>query len=126
MSAIAAYAVEAETAKELKKGQFKLYHQKTPPTNVVLLDIHESDTDDVKNMDYLRHLVGDLKKALANVGAGKVFCQEGYNYRIDTTKINCDYHRFLESGMPLFQGEYMSQYSWAEKTLGLLMRKTEI
>ena len=26
------------------------------------------NTDDVKNMDYLRHLVGDLKKALANVG----------------------------------------------------------
>ena len=84
------------------------------------------NTDDTKNMDYLRHLVGDLKKALANVGAEKVFCQEGYNYRVDTAKINCDYHRFLETGMPLFQGEYMSQYSWAEKTLGLLMRKTEI
>ena len=50
------------------------------------------NTDDVKNMDYLRHLVGDLKKALAQVGAEKVFCQEGYNYRIDTTRINCYYH----------------------------------
>ena len=81
------------------------------------------NTDDVKNMDYLRHLVGDLKKALANVGAEKVFCQDGYNYRIDTTRINCDYHKFLKTGKPLFHGEYMSQYSWAEDTLSLLLER---
>ena len=79
------------------------------------------NTDDVKNMDYLRHLVGDLKKALANVGAEKVFCQEGYNYRIDTDRLNCDYHKFLKTGKPQFRGEYMSQYSWAEDTLSLLL-----
>ena len=81
------------------------------------------DSDDVKNMDYLRHLVGDLKKALANVGAEKVFCQEGYNYRIDTTRINCDYHKFLKNGKPQFRGEYMTQYSWAEDTLSLLLER---
>ena len=80
--------------------------------------------DDVKNMDYLRHLVGDLKKALANVGAEKVFCQEGYNYRIDTTRINCDYHKFLKTGKPQFHGEYMTQYSWAEDTLSMLVQKS--
>ena len=82
-------------------------------------------TDDVKNMDYLRHLVGDLKKALANVDAEKVFCQDGYNYRIDTTRINCDYHRFLKSGSPQFRGEYMTQYSWAESTLSMLIEKKQ-
>ena len=80
-------------------------------------------TDDVKNMDYLRHLTGDLKKALANVGAERVFCQEGYNYRIDTSRINCDYHKFLKTGKPQFHGEYMSQYSWAEETLSLLLER---
>ena len=83
---------------------------------------HEN-TDDVKNMDYLRHLVVDLKKTLANVGAEKVFCQEGYNYRIDTSRINCDYHKFLNTGKPQFRGEYMTQYSWAEETLSLLLEK---
>ncbi|MBR5479165.1 MAG: response regulator [Clostridia bacterium] len=78
-------------------------------------------TDDVKNMDYLRHLVGDLKKALAQVSAEKVFCQEGYNYRIDPARINCDYHQFLKTGKPQFHGEYMTQYSWAEDTLALLL-----
>ena len=81
------------------------------------------NTDDVKNMDYLRHLVGDLKKALANAGAEKVFCQDGYNYRIDTSRINCDYHKFLKTGKPQFHGEYMSQYSWAEDTLSLLLER---
>ena len=79
------------------------------------------NTDDVKNMDYLRHLVGDLKKALSQVGAEKVFCQDGYNYRVDTTRINCDYHKFLKTGNPQFRGEYMTQYSWAEDTLSLLL-----
>ena len=81
------------------------------------------NTDDVKNMDYLRHLVGDLKKALANVGAENVFCQEGYNYRIDTDRINCDYHEFLKTGKPQFCGEYMTQYSWAEDTLSRLLER---
>lgn len=83
------------------------------------------NTDDVKNMDYLRHLVGDLKKALSNVGAENVFCQEGYNYRIDTSRINCDFHKFLKTGKPPFLGEYMSQYSWAEDTLSLLLKKNQ-
>ena len=83
---------------------------------------HEN-TDDIKNMDYLRHLVVDLKKALAQVGAEKVFSQDGYNYRIDPAKINCDYHSFLKSGIPQFHGEYMSQYSWAEETLSLLLER---
>ena len=63
MSAITAYAVEAETAKELKKGQFKLYHQKTPPTNIVLLDIHETDTDEVKN---IKRLINQMRQELGN------------------------------------------------------------
>ena len=83
------------------------------------------NTDDVKNMDYLRHLVGDLKKALSNVGAEKVFCQEGYNYRIDPAKINCDYYKFLKTGKPQFRGEYMTQYSWAEDTLSMLLGKNQ-
>ena len=83
------------------------------------------NTDDVKNMDYLRHLVGDLKKSLASVGAENVFCQDGYNYRIDTARINCDYHSFLKSGKPSFRGEYMTQYSWAEDTLAMLLETSQ-
>ena len=85
----------------------------------------QESTDDAKNMDYLRHLVGDLKKALKEADAEAVLCQDGYNYRIDPSKINCDYHEFLKTGKPEFLGEYMTQYSWAEETLGLLLNKTK-
>ena len=77
-------------------------------------------SDDTKNMDYFRHLMQDLRNTLDAVGAGSVLCQEQYQYRIDPTQIKCDYHSYLQYGTPAFFGEYMSQYSWAESTCGLL------
>ena len=78
------------------------------------------DCDDARNMDYFRHLMQDLRNTLEAVGAGGVLCQEKYQYRVDPEKIYCDYHNFLCYGTPAFFGEYMSQYSWAESTCGLL------
>ena len=78
------------------------------------------DTDDAKNMDYFRHLMQDLRNTLEAAGAGSVLCQEQYQYRIDPNQIDCDYHNYLRYGTPAFLGEYMSQYSWAEDTCGML------
>ena len=80
------------------------------------------DSDDIKNMDYFRHLMQDLRNTLESVGAGSVLCQDKYQYRIDPAQIYCDYHNHLQYGMPAFLGEYMSQYSWAEETCGLLQK----
>ena len=80
------------------------------------------DSDDAKNMDYFRHLMQDLRNTLDTVGAGGVLCYEQYQYRIDPAQINCDYHSYLQYGMPAFFGEYMTQYSWAEGTCGLLRK----
>ena len=80
------------------------------------------DSDDVKNMDYFRHLVRELRNTLDGAGADGVLCQEGYQYRVDPARINCDYHSHLQYGTPEFFGEYMSQYSWAESTCGLLQK----
>ena len=80
------------------------------------------DSDDTKNMDHFRHLMQDLRNTLASVGAGIVLSQEQYQYRIDPAQINCDYHNYLQYGTPVFYGEYMTQYSWAESTCGLLRK----
>ena len=43
---------------------------------------------------------------------------------LHTGKIECDYYRFLKGDIQAinaFQGEYMTQYSWAEPTLGKLL-----
>ena len=82
--------------------------------------LFQDGTDDTKNLAYLRQLVRDLKKTLKAVGAEAVFCHETPCYRVDTSLIKCDYISYLETGMPEFYGEYMTQYSWAEQTCALL------
>ena len=79
-----------------------------------------SDEDRCHN--YLRQLFVDLRNTLEMVGAGDILIQNGYSYSLDTRKIDCDYYDFLETGRPEFRGEYMSQYSWADETCGLLWR----
>ena len=82
--------------------------------------LFQDDTDDTKNLVYLRQLVMDLKKTLKSVGAEAVLCHESPCYRIDTSLIKCDYISYLETGKPDFYGEYMTQYSWAEQTCAML------
>ena len=80
------------------------------------------DSDDTKNMDYFRHLMQELRNTLDAIGAGDVLCQERYQYRVAPAQISCDYHSYLQYGTPAFYGEYMTQYSWAESTCGLLQK----
>ena len=82
--------------------------------------LFQDDTDDAKNLVYLRQLVMDLKKTLKSVGAEAVLCHESPCYRVDTSLIKCDYISYLETGKPEFYGEYMTQYSWAEQTCAML------
>ena len=82
--------------------------------------LFQDDTDDTKNLVYLRQLVMDLKKTLKSVGAEAVLCHESPCYRVDTSLIKCDYISYLETGKPDFYGEYMTQYSWAEQTCAML------
>lgn len=79
--------------------------------------------DDTKNMAHLRQLFTNLRQTLDQVGAGEILQQSGYSYMVDTGRLECDYYSFLKSGKPEFRGEYMTQYSWAEETCGLLWRK---
>ena len=78
------------------------------------------DTDDSKNAAYLRQLIMDLKTTLKTVGAEDVLCHDTPFYRVDTTRVQCDYFRYLDTGTPQFHGEYMTQYSWAESTCAML------
>ncbi|MBO7214036.1 MAG: response regulator [Clostridia bacterium] len=78
------------------------------------------DSDDAKNVAYLRQLVLDVKNTLKTVGAEEILRHETPCYRIDTSLIKCDYLTYLESGKPEFLGEYMAQYSWADETCAML------
>ena len=82
-----------------------------------------NDSDDTKNSAYLRQLVLDLKTTLKSIGMEDVLCHQTPYYRIDASRIQCDYFDYIETGMPKFWGEYMKQYSWAEETCAMLQFK---
>ena len=84
------------------------------------------NTDDTRNAAYLRQLVLDLRNTLKTIRAEDVLKHDTPYYRIDTGLVKCDYLSFLETGKPEFHGEYMTQYSWAEETCGMLQFKNNL
>ena len=79
-----------------------------------------------KNQNYIHQLFRDLRQTLEAAGMGDVLERNNFFYSINPEKVDCDYYRHLKTGNPEFLGEYMSQYSWAETTCGLLWeRKTK-
>jgi two-component SAPR family response regulator len=79
--------------------------------------------DEQKNQNYIHQLFRDLRQTLEAVGMVGVFERNNYLYSINPEKIQCDYYSYLKTGKPEFLGEYMSQYSWAEGTCGLLWER---
>lgn len=90
-------------------------------TKQICAALWEDQLDDVKNQNYLYQLFGDLRATLREVGAESILMKTSSTYAIDTERLDCDYYSYLRGGRPAFRGEYMTQYSWAEVTCGLLM-----
>ena len=78
--------------------------------------------EEKKSQNYIHQLFHDLRQTLEAVGMNDIFQRNNYFYSIDPEKIDCDYYRYLKTGKPEFRGEYMTQYSWAEETCGLLWK----
>lgn len=82
------------------------------------------DIPDEKNGAYLRQLYHDIRKTLKEVGCEDVVTHTYDMYGVDCSKVSCDYYKFLQKDMSAvnsFRGEYMSQFSWADMTLGSLI-----
>lgn len=80
----------------------------------------EDSVEQEKNKHYLRNLISDLRKTLRDCNAGEVFINSRNLFAIDPDKLDCDYYRYLEhdpEAIKAYHGEYMKQYSWAEKRL---------
>ena len=79
--------------------------------------------EDQKNHNYIHQLFRDLRQSLEAIGMEEIFERNNYLYSVNPERIDCDYYSYLKNGKPEFIGEYMSQYSWAEGTCGLLWEK---
>ena len=74
----------------------------------------------------LRTLIAETKSALEVYGVSDIVIKESGGIRIDASKIDCDYYRFLDGDSRAarkYTGEYMSQYSFAEETRAALILK---
>ena len=78
--------------------------------------------EEEKNQNYIHQLFRDLRQTLEAIGMEDIFERKNYLYSINPEKIDCDYFEHLKTGKPEFLGEYMYQYSWAEKTCGFLFK----
>lgn len=62
-----------------------------------------------------------LRETLEQVNAQDILRSSVQGKYLDTAQVECDLYELLDSGRwELFHGEYMSDYSWAERTLGTL------
>lgn len=70
---------------------------------------------------YVRNLRADLNNTFESLGLSDVLVRSGGNIGVNVERIDCDYFDYLDGQKNLFLGEYMAQYSFAEKTLGMLL-----
>ena len=70
---------------------------------------------------YVRNLRADLNNTFEMLGLSEALVHSGGDVGVNQKQIDCDYYSFLDGQKELFQGEYMTQYSFAEKTLGWLI-----
>ena len=69
--------------------------------------------------------ISTMTKTLKDADAKDVIIKKFNSLAVDTTKVDCDYYRFLQwdiDAVNRYSGEYMSNYSWAEFMAGHLDR----
>ena len=78
----------------------------------------QPDTPSIRSQ--LRSLIADLRTTLAALGQSAVIRKQRDLISVDPARVDCDYYHYLAGEEGAFRGEYMSNYSWAELTLGAL------
>lgn len=70
-------------------------------------------------------IMSDTMRYLKEADIADIIIKSRGEMAIDIEKVDCDYFRFLDGDiyqLNAFQGEYMKNYSWAEFTLGELVK----
>lgn len=72
---------------------------------------------------YFSNIRLDLLTTLTELGVSEAVSSAYGRMRLVRDQVRCDYFDYLDGKGGVFHGEYMSQYSFAETTCGLLSRK---
>lgn len=110
----------------------KFKHRRTKELLAYLIDRHGATVstremaaviyEDPNKESNIRNLRADLNNTLEQFGLSDLLVHIGGDVGINVEKIDCDYYDYLNGNKELFHGEYMAQYSFAEKTMGWLSR----
>ena len=110
----------------------KFKHKKTKEVFAYLIDRHGAAVstkemaavlfDGTNKESNIRNLRADLNNTFELLGLSDLLVHSGGDVGVNVDKIDCDYYDYLAGEKGLFHGEYMSQYSFAEKTIGWLSR----
>lgn len=95
--------------------------------NKICAVLYEASEKEASNKSNLRKCVVDLRNTLKAAGMEKIFLKGFDSYALNTEMIECDYYDWEKNeayAIRAFQGEYMTQYSWAEKTLAGIIEKS--
>lgn len=83
----------------------------------------EDAPDSVSTRCNLRNLIHDLKSTLCEYGEENILIKDRNAIALNCSAVDCDFYDF-QKRMPyavnMYRGEYMSQYAWAEITMGRL------
>lgn len=83
----------------------------------------DDDENAFRHNSYMNKLRCDLIKTLENEGCRDALISKRGILGVWPDKVHCDYFEYLKgtaSGLNAYRGEYMTQYSWSERTHGLL------
>lgn len=78
-----------------------------------------------KKRRYIYVLKFELIRVLKEYNLDKIVCNRNNGFALDMSSVDCDFYKYYSGQKELFHGEYMSQYSWAQKTLKELEREAE-
>ena len=92
----------------------------------IITDLWDGETDMTKAKSNLRQLISDLKHTFSELGMENVIIRYSGELALCTDMFECDYYDVISRKKKLqdvFDGEYMSQYSWGKETEGKLFFK---
>ncbi len=78
---------------------------------------------DTPQKNYFQTIVSELKSTLKQAGIEHILQKSRNNLAIDPEAFDCDYYRFIQGDITAinqYRGDYMSSYSWAEFSIGIL------
>ena len=88
----------------------------------------EDENYDRKMMSNFRNALSDLRATLRTAGVEKLLIKKHNSLAVDSTQFDCDSYNFIK-GDPIavnaYQGNYLSDYSWAEMMNANFNEKTK-